>query len=112
MNAEEALIEAEAARLRFDPWKLRLWREAKGMTCQNVADACGLSGRAALEVSRWETYRTPVGRNVLGRIAHAMGIPESSFLSNRAEWDANLAKYERWVKDKRPKLAAWLERNK
>jgi len=112
MNAEEALIESEAARLRFDPWKMRCWRESKGMTCQNVADACGMIGRSALEVSRWETYRTAVGRNVLGRIADAMGIPAESMLSDRAEWDRNLLKYERWVLDKRPRLAAWLERNK
>lgn len=110
-DAELALIKAERERLRFDPWKLRVWRASKGMTCQVLADACGLNGRAALEVSRWETYRTGVGANLLSRIAMALDIPERSLLSTGDEWEVNVSKYERWVAAKRPRLALWLQSN-
>lgn len=110
-EAEEALVQAEAARLRFDPWKLRCWRASKGMTCQALADACQMNGRAALEVSRWETYRTAVGRLTLARIATALEIPEESLLSSADEYAVHVKRYERWVAARRPKLPQWLEQN-
>ena len=110
-EAEEALVQAEAARLRFDPWKLRCWRASKDLTCQQLADLCEMNGRAALEVSRWETYHTVVGRQNLTRIAVALDIPENSLLSDAAEYAEHVKKYERWVAAKRPKLHKWLEQN-
>lgn len=110
-EAEQALMQAEAMRRRFDPWKLRCWRSSKGMTCQQLADACQMNGRAALEVSRWETYHTSVGPKNLARIAAALEIPESSLLSDAAEYAEHVKKYERWVAARKPKLPQWLEQN-
>lgn len=111
MDAEQALVAAEAERPRFDPWKLRVWMNARDVTCEKLAAECGLSGRASLEVSRWQTYRTPVGPTLLARIAKALGIEQQALLSNMQEWERNLGRYESWRADKRPPLAAWVARN-
>jgi transcriptional regulator with XRE-family HTH domain len=58
------------------PFKLFLaeWREAKGLTQQQLADRLGPTGTSDVTVSRWETEARKCDNSAQQAIAEALGI--------------------------------------
>lgn len=107
-NPEMALIDSEDKKPRFDPWKMRLWRKAKGMTAQQLSNAAGYGHAGLKSISQIERYVLKAGAVTLRRLSDALDVKDTDLLSTGGEWRANRAKYDAWVADGRPNLAAWL----
>ena len=93
---------------RFDPWKMRTLREARGLTGVQVSQACGWCSFGFQQVSRFESYAKSVGKVTLQRLCKALDCKESDLLSTGPEWRANKAKFEAWKAGGRCDLGRWL----
>jgi len=107
-GVEQEIVKADEKRLRFDPWKLRLWRTAKGMSGAELASLMGIPKRGELQVSRWETYHTPVGPVTWSKLADALDIDAVELLSDGPTSRKSMMAYEKWIKAGKPRLATWL----
>lgn len=108
MDAERMLIAAADNKLRFDPWKLRVMREARGITGQQLSDICGWGKFGFQQVSRFETYTRAVGKVTLRRLVEALKCKETDLLSTGKEFRENQAKFSEWREDGSPALGDWL----
>jgi transcriptional regulator with XRE-family HTH domain len=108
MDAERMLMQAADNKPRFDPWKLRILREARGMTGAQLSDACGWGTFGFQQVSRFETYNRPAGKVTLRRLTQALGCKDADLLSSGREFRDNKTKFEAWRNDGSPDLGKWL----
>lgn len=71
-----------------DPWKIRLRREAAGLTQPQVGEALG-AGWPAMTISRLEGYTLAVTPEVLAALAQLFGCDEVDLCSSAAAWHKN-----------------------
>lgn len=75
-----------------DPWKIRLRREAAGLTQPQVGAALNAEW-PAMTISRLEGYAISVSPDVLGALAELFGCDQVDLCSGAATWHKN---YELW----------------
>ena len=97
---------------RLDPWKVRIAREARGLTQAQLADALGYADGGAATISRIESYLMTAGPKRAAALARALQVNERLLLSVEETWVANRATYYEWVAAGRPDLRQWIAARK
>lgn len=105
---EQQAIAAARARLRFDPWKLRVKRATAGYA---RADEFALSmNLAPVAVQKAEHYeRGRCGRLRLEQFAQGLGCAPDDLCSNADEWESNHKQYKAFCASKTRDVLGWLE---
>ena len=99
----------EDSQARLDPWKLRLWRTARGMTHRQLVVESGYTITSNALTSKVELYQRPAGPVMLRRLATALDVPEDELLSFGAEFRANKVECEAWLAAGSPSLPEWVK---
>ena len=118
MTPEELLIQSAAAKPRFDPWLLLLYRHKAGLEQDELARKCGFRVRNGEDstpngplIGRYErgAFRTPRSF-YLHKLAKALGIAVEDLLSDGPTRERHAEMAAKWRKDGRPELAGWVAR--
>jgi transcriptional regulator with XRE-family HTH domain len=103
-----AHVRAEKDKPAPDPWLIRVAREARGLTGEQLAVKMGLQPSSRVCVSRWETYRGKIGAETLARLVKALDVKEADLCSAGNAWTANSEKYRQFRESDCRTVAEWL----
>ena len=89
----------------FDPWLLRLILAVKGMTPGELARKLKIDPS---QVSRALNYGAPFSSNRCDKVAKLLDCKRKDFWSTTEAWTLHLGYHNRWHRDGRPALDAWV----
>lgn len=107
-SPESLLVSSPDPRRRFDPWKLRCWREVRCLSQRELAEVVGWGRNGNETVSRIESLAIEVGPARLARLAKGLEVEPDELLSEPEELGRNFVTSRAWVEAGRPDLRTWL----
>lgn len=111
-DVESMLAEAIDSGPQFDPWKLRCWRELRGLTQLELAKALGWSESGNETISRIESWKLNVGQRRHESLARVLRCKLTDLSSVPSQLAKSRARYDEWCAAGSPPLRAWLARAK
>lgn len=105
----QLLTNLDDPRLRVDPWKVRCWRELRGLTQKQLGDAAGYGTRGDETICRVEGYALTVGAVRCAKLAKALRVHAAELQSKAVDFKTNQELFEEWNDAGRPDLRGWLK---